>query len=346
MKSTSFKEWSEKLQHYAETGISKEVLHYWEQQAEQDVVILPVDGTISNPVSAVTEEITVVLNENETRMLLQETLSTHRVQINEVLLAALVQATAACTGRPILSVDLEGHGREEIIEDVDLSRTVGWFTSIYPVHLNITNANTPIAALKAVKEQVRKIPNKGVDYGVLRYMNATMCEQLSFQYTPSISFNYLGQFDQLFSSDAMFIPENEFKRLDHAAGSKRSHVIDVIGVVTDGKLQFTWVYNVGQFAKSTIQSIAQNMLYQMSTLIQFSDRESALTISDFAMANLSQEGLTNVLNKMHRGKNNQITDLYPLSPLQEGMIFHTLHDQGDEYVAPYIVQLSFMIRGK
>ena len=86
------------------------------------------------------------------------------------------------------------------------------------------------------------------------------------------------------------------------------------------------------------------MLYQLSTLIQFSDRESALTISDFAMANLSQEGLTNVLNKMHRGKNNQITDLYPLSPLQEGMIFHTL--QGDEHVAPYIVQLSFMIRGK
>ena len=87
MKSTSFKEWSEKLQHYAQTGISKEVLHYWEQEVEQDVVILPVDGTISNPVSAVTEEITVVLNENETRMLLQETLSTHRVQINEVLLA-------------------------------------------------------------------------------------------------------------------------------------------------------------------------------------------------------------------------------------------------------------------
>ena len=135
MKSTSFKEWSEKLQHYAQTGISKEVLHYWEQQVEQDVVILPVDGTISNPVSAVTEGITVVLNENETRMLLQETLSTHRVQINEVLLASLVQATAACTGQPILSVDLEGHGREEIIEDVDLSRTVGWFTSIYPVHL-------------------------------------------------------------------------------------------------------------------------------------------------------------------------------------------------------------------
>ena len=107
MKSTSFKEWSEKLHHYAETGLSKEVLHYWEEQAEQDVVKLPVDGTISNPVSAVTEEITVVLNENETRMLLQETLSTHRVQINEVLLAKISTSYGGMYGRPILSVDLE-----------------------------------------------------------------------------------------------------------------------------------------------------------------------------------------------------------------------------------------------
>ena len=84
-----------------------------------------------------------MLNENETRMLLQETLSTHRVQINEVLLAKI--GTSYSKDVRILSVDLEGHGREEIIEDVDLSRTVGWFTSIYPVHLNITNANTPIA---------------------------------------------------------------------------------------------------------------------------------------------------------------------------------------------------------
>ncbi|MCI0767842.1 non-ribosomal peptide synthase/polyketide synthase [Bacillus sp. TL12] len=346
MKSTSFKEWSEKLHHYAESGISQEVLHYWEQQSEQEVVKLPVDVTVSDPVSVVTEEITVVLDENKTRMLLQETLSTHRVQINEVLLAALVQATAVCTGQPILSVDLEGHGREEIIEEVDLSRTVGWFTSIYPVHLNITGANTPIEVLKAVKEQVRKIPNKGVEYGVLRYMNATLCEQLGSQNTPSISFNYLGQFDQMFSNDAMFIPENKFKRLDHAAGSKRSHEVDVIGVVTDGKLQFTWVYNVGQFAKLTIQSIAKNMLHQLSRLIQSSDRESALTVSDFGMTNLNQASLTKVLTKMNRGKNYPITDLYPLSPLQEGMIFHTLHDQGDEHVAPYIVQLSFMIKGK
>ncbi|OSX98878.1 non-ribosomal peptide synthetase [Bacillus mycoides] len=345
-KSTSFKAWSEKLHHYAEAGIVQEVRDYWEQQSEQEVAMLPVDTTLEVPANTGTEEITVVLDEKETRTLLKEISSTHRVQINEVLLTALVQATAAWTGHPALTVDLEGHGREEIIEDVDLSRTVGWFTSIYPVHLNITGADTPIAALKLVKEQVRKIPNKGVDHGILRYLNTTMCEKWGSQHTPSISFNYLGQFDQMFSDDAMLIPENGFKRLDHASGSKRLHLIDVIGIVTDGKLQFTWVYNVGQFAKSTIKSIAENMLHQLSKLIQSADGESALTVSDFVMANLDQASLTKVLSKMNRGNNYQITDLYPLSPLQEGMIFHTLHDQGDEHVAPYIVQLSFMIRGE
>ena len=256
-KSTSFKAWSEKLHHYAESGIAQEVRDYWERQSEQEVAMLPVDSTLEDPANTATEEITVVLNEKETRALLQEISSTHRVQINEVLLAALVQATSAWTGHPTLTVDLEGHGREEIIEDVDLSRTVGWFTSIYPVHLNITGANTSIAALKEVKEQVRQIPNKGVDYGILRYLNPEMRERLHSQPTPSISFNYLGQFDQMFSDDAMYAPEIGFTRLDHAPGSKRSHLIDVIGIVTDGKLHFTWVYNVGQFAKSTIQSVAE-----------------------------------------------------------------------------------------
>ncbi|MDP1419335.1 non-ribosomal peptide synthase/polyketide synthase [Peribacillus simplex] len=345
-KSTSFKAWSEKLRHYAESGIVQEVRDYWERQSEQEGAMIPVDATLEDPANTATEEITVVLDEKETRALLQEISSTHRVQINEVLLAALVQATAAWTGHPTLTLDLEGHGREEIIEDVDLSRSVGWFTSIYPVHLNITGANTPIAALKAVKEQVRQIPNKGVDYGILRYLNPAMRERFQSQITPSISFNYLGQFDQMFSDDAMFAPETGFTRLDHAPGSKRSHLIDVIGIVTDGKLHFTWVYNVGQFAKSTIQSVSENMLHQLSGLIHSSGGESALTVSDFAIANLTPTDLNKVLFKMNRGKNYPITDLYPLSPLQEGMIFHTLHDQGDEHSAPYMVQLSFLFKGK
>ncbi|SFX55819.1 non-ribosomal peptide synthase domain TIGR01720/amino acid adenylation domain-containing protein, partial [Thermoactinomyces sp. DSM 45891] len=345
-KSTSFKEWSEKLHHYAESGIAPEVRDYWEGQSKQEVATLPVEVTLGDSVTTETEEITVVLDEKETLALLQEMPSTHRVQINEVLLTALVQATSAWTGHQALTVDLEGHGREQIFEDVDISRTVGWFTSIYPVHLNIIDANTPIESLKAVKEQVRKIPNKGVDYGVLRYLNSVIGERFQLQPTPSISFNYLGQFDQMFSDDAMFAPETGFTSLDHAHGSKRSHLIDVMGMVTDGKLHFTWAYQVGQFEKSTIQYVAENMLHQLSGLIQSSGGEDALTVSDFAIANLSPTGLTKVLSKMSRGTNYPIMDLYPLSPLQEGMLFHTLHDQGDEHSAPYIVQLSFQFKGK
>ncbi|MDR4190970.1 hypothetical protein FO521_29885, partial [Bacillus pseudomycoides] len=128
--------------------------------------------------NAASEEISVVMDENDNCGLLKEISSTNRIQINEGLLAAVVQATAAWTGHLTMTVDLEGHGREENIEDIDLSRTVGWFTSIYPVHVNTTGANTPIAALKAGKEQVRQSPNKGVDYGRLRYLNPARRERL------------------------------------------------------------------------------------------------------------------------------------------------------------------------
>ncbi|MDQ0418594.1 amino acid adenylation domain-containing protein/non-ribosomal peptide synthase protein (TIGR01720 family) [Croceifilum oryzae] len=345
-KSTSFKEWSEKLHHYAKSEMAPEIRDYWLSQSKQEVSMIPVEATIEHSTNTETEEITVVLDEGKTRSLLQEMSSTHRAQINEILLTALVQATSEWTGHQALTVDLEGHGREEMIEDVDISRTVGWFTSIYPVHLHITGADTPIKALKAVKEQVRQIPNKGVDYGILRYLSPEISECFQSQLTPSISFNYLGQFDQMFSDDAMFTPETEFTSLDHAHGSKRSHLIDVMGMVTDGKLHFTWVYNVGQFTKSTIQHVAENMLLQLNGLIQSSGGEDALTVSDFAIANLTSTDLTKVLSKMSRGKNHPITDLYPLSPLQEGMLFHTLHDQGDEHVAPYMVQLSFQFKGE
>ncbi|PFY28777.1 condensation domain-containing protein, partial [Bacillus toyonensis] len=100
------------------------------------------------------------------------------------------------------SIHLEGHGREEMIEGIDLSRTVGWFTSIYPVHLNFQGTHTPIEGLKAVKEQLRRIPNHGVDYGILRYLNKEILP--FYQQKPSISFNYLGQFDQVFSKESLF----------------------------------------------------------------------------------------------------------------------------------------------
>ncbi|SDX08991.1 non-ribosomal peptide synthase domain TIGR01720/amino acid adenylation domain-containing protein [Marininema mesophilum] len=302
-KSTSFQAWSEQLNAYAQDGIPQEIQDYWKQQLEKEVTVLPSDYLVGQTSEIFAEQITVVLGEKETDALLHEIPTTHKAQINEVLLTALVQATANWTGHPTLSAHLEGHGREEILDGVDLSRTVGWFTSIYPVHLDIKGANTPIEALKAVKEQIRQIPNKGIDYGILRYLNHDMAAIFCSQQKPSISFNYLGQFDQGTSQEAMFTQEKGFVQLDHAPESKQTHLIDVAGIITDGKLQITWMYSREQFDKSTIQDVAESMLRQLDILIHSSATEAAFTVSDFAAAELTEKDLSKLLSKMSKMTN-------------------------------------------
>ncbi len=96
-------------------------------------------------------------------------------------------------------LDLEGHGREPLGEEtVDVSRTVGWFTTIFPVRLEVRTSAGPGEALKAVKEQLRRIPNRGLGYGLLRYMthDATIERQLRTCGRADLVFNYLGQLDQ------------------------------------------------------------------------------------------------------------------------------------------------------
>jgi amino acid adenylation domain-containing protein/non-ribosomal peptide synthase protein (TIGR01720 family) len=297
-KSTSFKEWSERLQTYSDSGISKEVQDYWNEQAEKEVMKIPMDYPIQETTEESIDQVTRTLGVEETHTLLQEVPVIHKTRINEVLLTALGQAIVDRTNQHKVSIHLEGHGREEMIEGVDLSRTVGWFTSIYPVHLNFQGTTTPIEGLKAVKDQLRRIPNRGVDYGILRYLNK---ELLPFyqQQKPSISFNYLGQFDQVFSKESLFMQETGFTFLDHAPDSKPSHLIDVIGMVKDEKLHFVWMYSREQFSRLTIQAIADGMLKHLRLLINKPTTESAFTVSDFADAeDLTEESLSKVLLKL------------------------------------------------
>lgn len=296
-KSTSFKEWSERLQTYSDSGISKEVKDYWNEQVEKETMKIPMDYPIQETTEESIDQVTRTLGIEETQALLYEVLVTHKTRIDEVLLTALGQAIVDCTNQQTVSIHLEGHGREEMIEGIDLSRTVGWFTSIYPVHLNFQGTQTPIEVLKAVKEQLRRIPNRGVDYGILRYLNKGLLP--FYQQKPSISFNYLGQFDQVFSRDSLFMQETGFTFLDHAPDSKPSHLIDVIGMLKDEKLHFIWLYSREQFSKLKIQVIADGMLRHLRQLINKPTTESAFTVSDFADAeDLTEESLSKVLLKL------------------------------------------------
>src|SRR5262249_19896932 len=190
-------------------------------------------------------------------------------QITEVLLTALVQSFARWTGREVLLVDLEGHGREELFEDIDLSRTVGWFTTIFPVLLDLRAVRGPGEALKSVKEQLRRIPQHGIGYGLLRYLSQDAPRQAQLQALPQaeVSFNYLGQVDQVLAASAVFHPAPESVGLEQSPGGKRRYLLEVGGVVVEGELQVTWRYSERGHQRGTIERGAQEFTGRLQALI-------------------------------------------------------------------------------
>ena len=168
-KTTSFQQWAQKLGAYAGTEQVGRELEYW--SGSVGVERLPVDHEGAEDVVEEGRTVMVWLSEEETRGLLQEVPGKYHTEINDVLLTVLVEAFSRWTGRERLVLDLEGHGREEeIIGGVDVTRTVGWFTTMYPVVLKWEGEQGIGGAIKSVKEQLRAVPRRGIGYGLLKYV--------------------------------------------------------------------------------------------------------------------------------------------------------------------------------
>ena len=168
LKTHSYKAWALALKEYRTSPLLEEELTHW-TQVESHIQPLPVDKKAKKRTSSKTLGIT--LNKEETSLLLQKVPHAYRTEINDILLSALVLAIGDWTQDYRLSLSLEGHGREEDIVDLDLSRTVGWFTSLFPLYLEV-DPDLP-SAIKSVKETLRHIPHKGIGYGILKYMGET-----------------------------------------------------------------------------------------------------------------------------------------------------------------------------
>jgi len=243
-KTTSFKQWSERLADYAQSETLRQELAHWESIRASRGIALPPDlpGGVNTVASARTVEIS--LGAEETRALLQDVPQTYRTQINDALLTALAQAFASQTGSRSLLIDLEGHGREAIFEDVDLSRTVGWFTTIFPVLLDLQKPSGPGEALKAVKEQLRAIPNNGFGFGLLRYLHhdAGVAERLRRLPQAEVSFLYLGQFNLLGAeTSSLFGAAKESSGPSRSPWGRRKHLLEITAAVIDGALQTNWI---------------------------------------------------------------------------------------------------------
>ncbi|MFN6565574.1 MAG: amino acid adenylation domain-containing protein [Nostoc sp. ChiSLP01] len=305
-KTTSWQYWSDRLTEYAQTQAVKE-LDYWLSQSSLQVTALPVEYTFGeeNNTVASTASVTLALNAEQTRALLQDVPSAYNTQINDVLLTALVQSFTQWTGESSLLIDLEGHGREDLFDDVDLSRTIGWFTTLFPVGLQLGEIEHPGESLKSIKEQLRRIPNRGIGYGVLRYLNenTTIREKLQSLPVAQVSFNYLGQFDQVLKASEVLGLAKEFKS-EQSLLNQRSHLLGISGFIRAGQLEMTWAYSEKVHKRDTIERLASGFIEALKTLIahcQSKDSQS-YTPSDFSAAKLNQKQLDKFLAKINKKK--------------------------------------------
>ena len=216
-------------------------------------------------------DLVVLLDAECTDALLRELPALYRCEITELFLVALATAVREWSGQPSLLVDLEGHGREDLFDDVDLSRTVGWFTSMYPVRIAADPSLPAEERVATARRQLRAVSFHGVGYGVLRYLvdAAPMNGHSWSRQRPDLALNYLGQ--STGRSD-----EELPRRVPSAAGfvrgpdETRTHLLEVSCRVVSGRLEVAWIYSATIHHLRTIERLAHGHLAALRDLVALS----------------------------------------------------------------------------
>jgi amino acid adenylation domain-containing protein/non-ribosomal peptide synthase protein (TIGR01720 family) len=347
-KTTSFKRWSERLVEEASRDALVDEETYWLSPARTHAARIPVDRFETANTEETVRHVVLALTPAETESLLREVPEAYQTQINDVLLAAFAQASSVWTRSPNILVDVEGHGREDTISGVDVTRTVGWFTTVYPVLIEVPLGAGAGRVLTSVKEQLRAIPRRGLGYGLLRYLRGGL-PSLALEAMPAaeISFNYLGQIDQALPDDSTFTRARESSGPAHSPKARRRYLLDVAANISAGALRVRFAYSEARHDKATIERLAERFLTELRALIAhaISPEAGGYTPADFPRSPLSQEIIDAlaIQDPGARGRKKTIDDIYPLSPMQQGLLFHTLIAQD---TATYVVHLGWTIRGE
>ncbi|ALN64398.1 non-ribosomal peptide synthase TIGR01720 domain protein [Lysobacter antibioticus] len=310
---------------------------------------------------AVRHSLGLRLQPEVTRVLL--TRATERIngRINDVLLCAFALAVAEwrqrCLGIDLDTVrfELEGHGREAIVDGADLSRTVGWFTSQFPLQLSLAEIERDAAlsggpelerALKSIKEQLRRLPDQGIGYGLLRYLDPVAGAALSALPSPQIGFNYLGRFAIAGTTGQQhWAPATEVL-LDGPSDAARglAHALDLNATTEDGPhgpvLCAAWSWDGALFDEIAVRDLAETwfaVLRRIAATVAAGEHR-LLTPSDLPLTTLEQRQIETIEATQPR-----LLDVLPLSPLQHGFLFHTLYDEQAQ--DRYIVQMAFTLSG-
>jgi amino acid adenylation domain-containing protein/non-ribosomal peptide synthase protein (TIGR01720 family) len=320
-KTDSFKRWAEKIDAYRNSQALMNETQYWQSLESANVRPISRDNEAEIHRQKDSELLTISLSEKETEVLLTRVNKIYHTEINDILLTALARAMKRWHGESKMLISLEGHGREALFEDAGISRTVGWFTAIYPVLLELPDSEDIGYQISFVKNSLRKIPNKGIGYGILKYLANLPDGRDSEGDVPQILFNYLGSFEH---RGGLFESAEEFTQNTVHPEFEKDHDLEIEGMISGGKLRFSIAFTPKQYRRDRIEELLNIYADELKAVITH-----------------CAEKQSEVLTKAGFGDN--FADVYPLSPTQEGILFHYLYQQSS---TAYIEQFSFQIQGK
>ena len=306
-KTVSFKTYTEQLADYAESRQLLQQAEYWREIEHYETESLPYEQADLYQASAKKRNtVSFTLTESETDALLRDVHSAYNTDTQDILLASAVLAVQKWSPRHALKIALEGHGRQTEQGGADISRTVGWFTSIYPV-LFRSGAYEPleeyeIRTLKTVKDTLRRIPEKGNGYGVLKYLTPPKLAGMTFGKAPEISFNYLGQFDAPGGNPAETEQPDAFLFSPLGGGDdmtdtwKREQSLEISAIAAQGRITVNMSYDTGRFRQDTIERLSESCRYFLLKLSEhcLGKTDTEKTVTDFDDRELTEEALQDI----------------------------------------------------
>ena len=330
-KTTSYATWTQALTEYRTSYKLKREAAYWDE----------IDAIMDQPLSKDKQTdqrqmksyrtIDFDLSQELSNKAIKDVPQAYQTEINDLLLAALGLSLHGWSTSREMVLHMEGHGREDIIQGLNLQRTVGWFTSLFPVVIDISGTKDLGQYLKETKERLRKIPHKGIGYGILSYQAQQDVSK------PEIVFNYLGQFDHEIQTDVFQISNLSTGEVI-SPDAEAWYNIAFEGMMRQGKLSFEIRYNSDAYHESTIKAWSDRFITCLEDLIEhcIQKEESEKTPFDYGDPSLDLEELASIQANIE----GEYESIYRLTPMQEGMLYHTLLDSQS---TAYFEQFAFWV---
>ncbi|AKD53910.1 non-ribosomal peptide synthetase [Spirosoma radiotolerans] len=280
LKTGSFQEWAQSLAYYAdEPAFIQNEAPYWLDVVRQPYDLISPDFNALQTVNSDSRKIAFELDTEQTRHLLADVSKQYHTGLNSVLLTALMQAVKGTFGTENLLIDLEGHGRQPIT-NVNTTRTVGYFTSTYPVLLSANRAENTLELLLATHQHLAQVPNHGIGFGLLQHLSSFDGIRTA-EVKPQICFNYFGQFDQDIARLPIPLADESTGHTQHPDDFRHPYLFYVTAYIESGKLAARIEYSQRQFNTETVQSLAdafEEALIQLVVLTRLTPEPKFLTV--------------------------------------------------------------------